>query len=478
MIVYFADRDLNLKGQASTSLLKGLRLFDDLTSEDIDSGVNTFSGRVTYDNSTRADLEAAIQPGRFILKSGGRGFNEIENNYDSLYQIIDTEFDTEAMELYFYAEDAGLDLINKVVPAMTFTDNTLTQMLREVLANDWTLNLVGTPTGTKTYTWDGENTATERINSIVGLFGCEAYYSFEIERFEVKAKVLNVVVKRGNQAAIPQLRLNKDINKIVTKSSIADLATAYAVTGGTPDNSDTPINLKGYSYSRTDPDTGDLYQVDTATGQMRNVSAMQRWSSALDTDGLVVKQYTFDTADKATLAGEAAAELKNHCDMLVNYEVDFVSLPEDARIGDRINIIDEQGELYLEARLLKIETSVANGTQTATIGDYLIKAGGIAEIVAFYAKDFAGKDGLNAVTLTISSSGGNVFHNVPIETTLLATVFNGTDPITNQQELEGAFGSGAMICWYQENELIAMGFSLRVESESDKEVIKVRLITS
>ena len=35
MIIYFADRKINILGMASTSLPNGLRIYDDLTVEDV-----------------------------------------------------------------------------------------------------------------------------------------------------------------------------------------------------------------------------------------------------------------------------------------------------------------------------------------------------------------------------------------------------------------------------------------------------------
>ena len=480
MIIYFADRGLNILGHASTTLPGGVRIVEDTTVEEIESGVNSFTCRVAYDETTRSDLEEAIQVGRFVLKSAGRAFDSEENIYDSLYQIIETEYDTETQEIYLYAEDAGLDLINKVVPAATLTNKTLAQMLDAFVPYDWDFNLNGCPTGTRTNTWEGENTATERINSIANLFGCEVYYSFVIERFEVLAKVINVTPKRGTQEATEQLRLNQEINRITIKESIANLATAFSVTGGTPESSETPINLKGYSYSYTDPETGDYYRVDSATGQMRNVTQMARWASALDTDGLIVKSFSFDTTDKATLAGQARAELQKVSYPEVNYECDFVDLPDDVQVGDRVNIIDEDGELYLEARLLRIETSVTDQTQQATIGEYLIKESGIADIVRSYAAEFASKakDGVDGIVLAVTSSGGNVFHNTPISTTLSATVFTGTTQITNQTDLEIMFGETAVLKWYDMlDSYVSSGFTLSVVSAADIAKYKVRLET-
>lgn len=481
MIIYFADRSLNLLGQASTSLPGGLRLYDDVTTEEVEPGVSSFASRVSYNDQSRKTLENAVQEGRFIIKSGGSAFNEKENSYDSLYQIIDTEFDTKNQELTLYAEDAGLDLINKVVDAVELKNKTLLQMLQYFVPGDWEIRLNGTPTGTKTYTWDGENTAIERINSVVKLFGCEVYYSFEIEQFKVTAKVINVVPKRGTQQATAQLRLNKDIDRIITKRSIANLATAYAVTGGTPNGSDKPITLKGYSWTRTDDETGDVYQVDPATGQTRNITQMKAWASALDTDGLIVRTFNFDTTSKAVLAGQAMAELKKHCYPEVNYECDFVQFPDGTQVGDRVEIIDEDGELYLEARLLKMETSVSNQTQKAVIGEYLIKDSGISPEVEALAKEFAQKvkSGLHGTVISIASSGGNVFHNVPIATTLAATVFYGEKAITDQETLEQTYGAYAALKWYDSNDnLVGDGFSLAVSSPNDTAKYKARLITS
>ena len=382
MIIYFCDRELNILGHASTELPEGIRISQDKTTEDVESGVNSFECILTWDGDTRTELEQGIVAGNYILKQG-------DTKYDSLYQIVETESDTKEQEISLYAEDAGLDLLNTLCPAVTLENYSIEQMVDYFMPSDWTIELWDVPTSTKTYMWEGESTCTERIRSVVGLWDCELYYSFTINGLQVEEKVLNVVQKRGLQEAVPQLRLNYDIDKIVTKTSIADLVTALNVTGGTPEDSETPINLVGYTYNYTDPATGDLYQVDTATGQMRNVTAMDRWSSAIDEDGLWVGSYTFDTTDKAVLAGQARAELQKRCYPAVNYEVDFATLPEDAQIGDRVNIIDDDGGLYLEARLLQLETCEAEDTKTATIGEYLLKSSGISDRVAQLASDLA-----------------------------------------------------------------------------------------
>ena len=450
MIIYFCDRQLNILGHASTELPQGIRISQDRTVEDVETGVNSFECVLTWDSDTRSELESGIVAGNYILKKS-------DTEYDSLYQIVETESDTKEQEISLYAEDAGLDLLNTLCEATTLTNMTVEQMLAYFLPSDWAIAVWDAPTSTRTYTWDGESTCTERIRSVVGLWDCELYYSFRIEGLQVREKIVNVVVKRGLQEAIPQLRLNYDIDRIITKTSIADVVTAPKVTGGTPEGADTPIDLVNYDYTYTDPVTGNLYQVDKTSGQMRNITAMDRWSSIIDEDGLWVGSYSFDTTDKAILAGQARAELQRRCVPAVNYEVDFSALPEGAQIGDRINIIDDEGELYLEARLLQIETSEAEGTQKAVLGEYLIKSSGISDRIQALATDFAGlAQMIEGYSLTITSSNGDNFTTSLVNTTLTANVLYRGFRCTQAQ----LTADGLAVKWYNQSTGTQIGTGL------------------
>lgn len=427
MIIYFCDRQLNILGLATTELPSGFKISNDNTVEDVESGVNTFDATVNWTEETRADLKSYIDVGNYVLKSGKN-----DENYNSLFQIIETEEDTKAQSISLYAEDGGLDLLNTTCSAVKLENKTITQMMSAFLPVDWTLNIQDAPSTAKTYEWTGESTCTERLRSVAGLWDCELYYSFRIEGLQVKEKIVNVVQRRGLQEAIPQLRLNYDIDRIVTKKSIADLVTALKVTGGTPSGSSTPIDLKNYNYEYEDPVTGDIYQVDKPTGQMRNITAMDRWSSMIDEDGLWIGSFSFDTTDKATLAGQARAALQKQSAPAVNYEVDFAKLPDDVQIGDRVNIIDDAGELYLEARVLKIETCESDGTQKATVGDYLIKTSGISDVVQQLAAEVAALGDIEAaytwVAYADDASGTNISTS-PTGKAYIGIAVNRTSPI-------------------------------------------------
>lgn len=462
MIIYFVDRNLDILGHASTSLHAGYHLFGDHTVEELETGVNSFECTIVGER----ELESIVTVGKYILKQSGES-----TDYDSLYQITETEYDAKSQELRIYCEDAGLDLLNKVCPAVSL-NGSLSYMLNYFKPSGWTVNPIGTPTTTKSYKWDGESTATERLMSVVGLWNCELYYSFDIDGTKITARNINVIPKRGLTHPEAQLKLNYDIDNIITTKSIANLVTAVQVTGGTPQGSDTPINLVNYTYNYTDPATGDVYTVHKATGQMRNTTAMQRWASALDTDGLLLGTFQFDTSDKATLAGQARAYLQRQCQIEVNYDVDFARLPEDTQLGDRVMIIDDAGELYLDARILRIETSVSDGTRRATIGEYLLRSDGIASQVyamsqtlqAQIASDQANREAITILTETVDAMStleveSNIFMNTA---TLKAHLYKGETDIRTDYD-------PSWFKWILRNDsgerLLARGYELTVSMD-------------
>ena len=117
-------------------------------------------------------------------------------------------------------------------------------------------------------------------------------------------------------------------------------------------------------------------------------------------------------------------------------------------------------------------------SRKAVVGEYLLKKSGISDAVAAIAREYAAgiKNGLSAVTISVLSSGGNVFHNTPIATTLSATVFYGEMAISTQSQLEEVCGVGSRLNWYGSDESLAgTGFTLPVSSANDNEKYTVRL---
>lgn len=383
MILYFADRKMQILGQASTELPKGLLLEDDVKTEDVDTGVVTFSCKIPFTDSNRKQAETYTEVGNYILRKDG--------DEKEFYTIIETEIDTESKDIYLYAEDAGLDLLNEV--ALIYTADkayTLAQYIEMWIEDSgFEIGLNESDSTTKKLAWSSEQTVTERLIDVAEQFGYEISFSFEIEKMSVTHKYVDIYKKRGQDTGC-QLRLNRDINKILTRKSVANLATALLCTGASPENSDIPITLSGYSY-----DDGDFY-VDGR--YLKSRDAVAKWSRYVYVgepnklaahDGHIVKTFTYDTVSQAELCKQAVTELKKICEPEVNYEVEITRLPANIKVGDQVNVVDETGKLYLSARILKLETKVTENTRTATLGEYLLKDSGISDRVEELAKQFS-----------------------------------------------------------------------------------------
>lgn len=377
MILYFTDRHMNVLGQASTHLPEGLRVSDDLKTEEVEAGVATLEFTLNYTEKTRKEASRYGAVGNYILRKNGEE--------EEFYTIITSEENVFKQEVEIYAEDAGMDLLNETVGAYAADKAYPASYYVEKFSYDsgFEVGLNEVSNLNRKLSWEGETTASERILSVATQFDAEVSYSFEIDRLRIRHKYINLHKKRGTDSG-RELRINREINNIIVKSSVEDLATALSVTGGYPEESETPITLKGYKY-----DDGDIY---LSGSTLYSRSAVAKWSRYLSEKGNgtghIVQSYSYDTTSQSELCNRAVSKLKKIYDAAVSYEVELAYLPDGIRIGDTANIVDDAGELYLSARIMKLESSVANDEYTATLGDYKAKSSGISDKMVELASQF------------------------------------------------------------------------------------------
>ena len=377
MILYFADRHMNVLGQASTELPKGLYISDDLKTEEVEAGVATLEFTLNYTASTRNDAKQYGSVGNYILRKNG--------DEQEFYTIITSEENIFKQEVEIYAEDAGMDLLNETVGEYKADKAYPASYYVEKFSDDsgFEIGINEVSNYNRKLSWEGETTASERILSVATQFDAEVSYTFEIDRLKIKHKYINLHKKRGVDQG-RELRINREVKNIIVKSSVEDLATALSVTGGYPEDSETPINLKGYKY-----DDGDIY---LSGSTIYSRSAVAKWSRYLSEKGNgtghIVQTYTYDTLSQSELCNRAVSKLKKIYDAAVSYEVELAYLPDGIKIGDTVNIVDDAGELYLSARIMKLESSICNDEYTATLGEYQLKSSGISEKMENLAAQF------------------------------------------------------------------------------------------
>lgn len=367
MIIYFADRRMNILGQASTDLPDGMIIKDDVKTEEIEAGVAVFE--CTLFCKDRALSEAAAMPGNYLLRQ--------YNGTQEFYTIIDSDGDSKAGETYIYAEDAGLDLLNETV--QDFEADAAHPIAwyinRFAYDSGFEIGLNEISTRSRKLSWEGTTTAAERLISVCTQFDAEISFSFDIDGLMVRHKYINIHAKRGKSAGL-ELREGRDFDGIRIKRSIANLATSLRPTGGIPEGKEDPITLSGYSY-----DDGDIY---ISGDRLNSRSAVAKWSRLLMTQPTaqgshIVRDFQYETTRQQTLCSKSVAELKKRMEMEVSYELDLLTTPESLDIGDTVNVIDKGGMLYLTARVLKREESASNRTIGITLGNAKENAAAMAE---------------------------------------------------------------------------------------------------
>ena len=263
MIVYFADRKLNILGMASTELRDGLLIQDDNKEADVETGSIVFDFDLCYPVGGRRAVERLVEPGNYILRHSGGD--------DEFYTIINSETDTDKQLISVYSEDAGLDLLNSIVGSYENSTAHPVTFYVDMFAGDsgFEIGINEITDRSRALSWDGESTALERLLSIATQFDAEIGFSFDIRKLAVRHKYINIYRKRGAETQ-RELRVGQEISSIRVKRSIENLATGLEVTGGTPEGKNDPITLAGYSY-----DDGDFYISGT---KLLSRNALEKWS--------------------------------------------------------------------------------------------------------------------------------------------------------------------------------------------------------
>lgn len=381
MNLYFADRLLDIKGMGSTAQNSQYQIINDTLSDEIKTGIKILEFDVRYRNNVDIPiLKSMMAEGNYILYDGVLG--------QACFTAIEVEHDPIEKNYHIYAEDAGLDLINETKSAIASPNNgpkPIEYYITRILdpgpdnSSDWKIGINELDGEDKeiSLSWDSEMTCTELLSALASSFGVEIAYRFTFSGLSITKKYIDIYKKRGKEV-YQELRLGREIENMIEKRSIANLATALIPVGSSieigGEESD-PINLDGETY-----DDGDFY-IDGRI--LKSRIAVEKWgrynaNHGYNTD-YTVRSFTYETTDKVALRNAAIEELKKRREPEVTYQVSLLYLPENLNLGDTIYLVDDASELYLSARLLKLEVSESNGTRTAEFGDYVVKESGIMD---------------------------------------------------------------------------------------------------
>lgn len=365
MEYYFSDRKFNIMGVARTTG-KGEWLVS------ADSEVKTTDDRpaiaLTLTIPFKTDQEQAIDE-----MAAENNFVLYQDEEGSGHQMViaSVTHDTLAHIHTVVCTDAGNDLMNEVVGAYTADKGHTIADYILMFTNDsgWEIGINEFPTDVRTLTWTDEDTSLSRIKSVAKDFDAVLSFGFVFVGMTAVKRVINIRHEETSDSLI-SFEMNKDINNIVKTVDIYDMETSVKAYGATPDGSNDPINLIGYSW--TDP-TGQF--VLDQYGFLHDTIAVQKYSRLLSNDNPNPTQSdwnrvkTFESTTQAALLQAALADLKKYNHPNVNYEVDLSNAPY-VPLNQTVHIVDENQNLFLSAKVLSVERSRAGHYTKLTLGDY------------------------------------------------------------------------------------------------------------
>ena len=193
MILYFANRELNIIGKTSTKLPKGSVISNDKKTEDIETMATSFECDVSYTASDQRNIEICTTPGNYILR-------KTENDEDIMFQIIDSEKDDDSMTWHIYCEDVGMELLNEVALKTEEAKSwTATQAISNTIIGSGYEIGINRSDSTQKLCEFSEQTRSERLKDIADLFAIEIDYRFDLSSDEktVSHKYIDIYKKRG-----------------------------------------------------------------------------------------------------------------------------------------------------------------------------------------------------------------------------------------------------------------------------------------
>ncbi len=274
--------------------------------------------------------------------------------------------------------------------------------------------------------WSGTDTILARLYSVANSFGAELEFVTELNNdYSLKRHVVNIY-REGNlgkdKTGMP-VRVGEKLKVINYSDNMDDFYTAIRRTGKdglTMAGLDKKIyddkgNLLFYNNSNTiyAPQARDKYP---SIAQKTN-------------DGYIINEDSeTEHTSKEALFGYMLSELKKHCELKVDYEVEGAV---DGNIGDRKTLIDGRHfdpPLYVQARISEqTEALLETSDVKTTLSNYVRKSSQIANELLQRVEQLT----LEATpyTIKLATNNGIVFKNNQGQSTIYPSLKRGQKPV-------------------------------------------------
>lgn len=431
MILYFLDRTGNAIGSIFSNNRSGMSLVNDAKKMSVSNGVATLSVDIMYDDAHRLEVERLAAPGNYVLRRASDSTissKEYSTNCGSdFFVILENETRTRDHILNFYAEGCGLDLINDVVGEYK-SQTTLPNHISSALSGtSFRLRDCYDDGATKYLAFSSAESVTSRLNNILSSYDeCEMEFGFTISGLSVVDRWVDVYKKLGSEKETV-LSINRELSDIRITRTINQLATAII-----PSSRD--ITLQGLQY-----DDGDIWIDGT---YLKSRTGLENWTRLTGGNDYICKSVSLSATSQAELLTKAIKYLRKVRIAEVNYEIDISILPDDVNLGDRINIVDDLGEVYISGRVLTLEISELANTRVATLGEFLNKSDGLSDIIKQLAENVK-----NQLPPTLILSMRKIY-DATLGYVFTIDVFRSEKQLSTITDFKESLGEDVYIRWY------------------------------
>lgn len=274
--------------------------------------------------------------------------------------------------------------------------------------------------------WSGTDTILARLYSVANSFGAELEFVTELNNdYSLKRHVVNIY-REGNlgkdKTGMP-VRVGEKLKVINYSDNMDDFYTGIRRTGKDG------LTIAGLNKKIYDDKGNVLFYSSGDT--LYAPQARDKYPSIArkTNDGYIVNEDSeTEHASKEALFGYMLSELKKHCELKVDYEVEGAV---DGNIGDRKTLIDGRHfdpPLYVQARISEqTEDLLETSDVKTTLSNYVRKSSQIANELLQRVEQLT----LEATpyTIKLATNNGIVFKNNQGQSTIYPSLKRGQKPV-------------------------------------------------
>lgn len=337
--------------RARETLATTASIYDDKHTMTLEAGSSSYEFTIDKSDSASKSLET----GNYIVLQD-------DNGKTWLFTILDYEETHNTKTVY--AEDAGIELINKAMDIWTLNGSHPFKYYFDLVTKDtpWTLGVNRLEGLSRSLKFDGRDTGLGRLLSILKAFD-HAECSFDVTvKMNAPADFkINVYKQIGNNRSDVQIVYNSELDDIKKKESRAEFVTALAGVGGQIQSKDGTsegnVDFSALEYNK------DGFVTKKGDKFLRAVDANKVFNPGHES--YIESFYEYDTQSPSELLSRTLSKLKIYSEPQYTYNAEVKVIDPSLNLGDTVTILDHDYNpaLYLSARVAKMVKSYTDPTR-------------------------------------------------------------------------------------------------------------------